>query len=286
MATQTGPEFYCAHSAHTEPGKYTKELARLPNDLLTLCQIVQGVLVHISWADKYGLTDKTTLDRTTQPVEERLKLILEACPVALSQARPPTARSPGTCRDFALVLCSMLRQHHIPTRIRCGFATYLAPGRLEDHWICEYWKPEEQRWAVADAQLNQLHKERLSIMFDTTDVPSGEFLNAGKAWLAFRKGEMAGETFGHGEYSGDWFLRINVVRDLLALHNQEVSAWDSWRGATPESKTLDDGALGMCDRIAHATENTLGVPTGFDEILDSLRTPPWHRKSGFRLPPE
>ncbi len=275
MDTHSRPEFYRDHSAYTDPGEYAHEIAELPGDLRTLCQIVQGVIVHVSWADKHGFPDKTVLDRTTRSVSERLKLVLEACPAVLSEARSPNARSPGTCRDFAIILCSILRERGIPARTRCGFATYLAPGRFEDHWICEYWKPEAQRWSVADAQLDPLHTDHLNITFDTTDVPSGAFLNAGQAWLVFRNGDAAADSFAHGEFSGDWFLRVNLVRDLHALLNREVSAWDTWRNATPESKNLDDETIDICDRIAHATADIVGVPTGLDEIMASLRTPPW-----------
>ncbi|MDA7947182.1 MAG: transglutaminase-like domain-containing protein [Hyphomicrobiaceae bacterium] len=277
MHAQTGPEIYRHHSTYTDPGEYAQQIADLPANLAALCQIVQGLIVHVAWAGRYGLPEKTPLNRATLPVSKRLQLILETSPAALSEARAPSARSPGTCRDFALMLCSILRQQGVPARTRCGFAAYLSPGRFEDHWICEYWKPKEQRWAIADAQIDQLHGDHLNITFEITDVPSGEFLNAGQAWSAFRKSDAVVDSFGHGTCVGQWFLYVNLVRDLFTLHNQEVSDWDTWRSATPKSKILNHDTLSMCDRIARATEHIRGFPNGFDETLDSLQTPPWQK---------
>ncbi|WP_456781864.1 transglutaminase domain-containing protein [Bradyrhizobium sp. USDA 3315] len=39
----------------------------------------------------------------------------------------------ATCRDFSLMLCSVLRHHGVPARIRCGFGRYFAPHPFHDH---------------------------------------------------------------------------------------------------------------------------------------------------------
>lgn len=78
------------------------------------------------------------VSRETLPVAQRLTRILEhnACPSRIS--RSPDSREIGTCRDLALMLCSMPRGKGIAARPRCGFASYFNAG-WEDHWVCEYW---------------------------------------------------------------------------------------------------------------------------------------------------
>src|SRR5690606_26618369 len=112
--------------------------------------------------------------------------------------------SVGTCRDFALMLCAMLRHRGVPARVRCGFADYFSSNGREDHWICEYRPAGEGRWALADPQLDVPHRAHLGIDFDTADMPRARFMTAPEAWRACRAGAGA-EGFGHGEARGWWF---------------------------------------------------------------------------------
>ena len=54
----------------------------------------------------------------------------------------------GTCRDYALLMTSILRYRGIPARARAGFGKYFTKGRYEDHWVCEYWLTDEDRWVM------------------------------------------------------------------------------------------------------------------------------------------
>jgi CO dehydrogenase/acetyl-CoA synthase beta subunit len=38
-----------------------------------------------------------------------------------------------------------------------------------DHWVCEYWARDEQRWVLVDAELDELHRSLLKFDFDPTD---------------------------------------------------------------------------------------------------------------------
>jgi hypothetical protein len=185
------------------------------------------------------------LSRETLPIAERMKL---------AKRMLPARKTPGTCRDFALMLCSILRQHAVPARVRCGFATYFTANPFEDHWVCEYWSEEKGGWALADAQLDELQRKHLRIDFDTTDLPPGKFFNAGQAWSMWRAGKADATTFGHGDARGAWFLRVNLMRDQLALRKREISDWDSWRALSAADKILSDKELAECDRIAGSNE--------------------------------
>jgi len=248
-------DYYRTHGALSEPGRFRDELAMVPLDLPTMCAFIQGVVIHADWAAAYGVRD-TALSRETLPVAQRLALI---DPKEWS-GLPPARRTPGTCRDFALMLCSLLRERGVAARVRCGFATYFSGYPLEDHWVCEYRVEGEGRWALADAQLDALMCDRLRIAFDPTDLPAGMFLNAGEAWMAWREGRRAGDAFGHGAARGAWFLRVNLMRDLLALNKQETSDWDAWRMLPPESKVLDSEALAAGYPIAAVTRCAGNAP--------------------------
>jgi hypothetical protein len=171
----------------------------------------------------------------------------------------------------------MLRHQAIAARVRCGFATYLSPGRYEDHWICEYWDAGERRWGRADAQLDALHRAYLGITFDSADIPQANFVTSDQAWHMARSGAAAADDFGHGNANGLWFLRVNVHRDLLALTNRHMSDWDSWRHATAHSKILGSANLANVDRLARAI-NAFG-DEGDLSVLEDLATksqvPPW-----------
>ena len=278
METPHALEYYAAHGALTEPHGHAADFDPLPADVAALCAVVQGLIVHTEWASRYGIPEGTARSRDTLPVSRRLALIQAVRRGPISVARPPASRTSGTCRDFALMLCGMLRHRAIPARVRCGFATYFAARPYEDHWVCEYWNPVRRQWALADAQLDPLHRDARNIDFDIADLPPGKFLNAGQAWRMCRSGAHDPADFGHGADGGLWFVRVNVMRDTLALHKQEMSAWDTWRAATPASKVLDAQALSLCDRIAEAMasdgDQSLDVP-GLSSIVADSQVPPW-----------
>jgi len=251
--TITAPQhYYCSQGRWTDLGKYAPVIRDLPEDVTALAETVQGLLIHESWLHLYALTadDVPKRARDTQPVARRLDAALGTQAASLSCARLPAQREVGTCRDYALMLCAFLRHKTIPARVRCGFAAYFEKGRYEDHWVCEYWDVHDRRWAVADAQLDREHRTHLSIGFNVIDLPTGQFLSAGQAWHHFRDGRAKALSFGHGGACGDWFLRVNLARDLLALQKCEVSEWDKWREASESSHCVDDAAAAWCDDIA------------------------------------
>lgn len=152
---------------------YAPLLEDLPADIPALVRAVQGNLLHIFWAEAYGVThtDEQREGVGIRSAAEKLRRIHAANPAPLTTPRPPEARLVGNCRDFSVLLCALLRYHGIPARARCGFGTYFTPGRYEDHWVCEYWRADEGRWVMVDAQLDALQRDTLKIDFDPLDVP-------------------------------------------------------------------------------------------------------------------
>jgi Transglutaminase-like superfamily len=271
-------EFYSGQDAFTDPGEFAGLYNDLPKSPADLRDIVSQLIIHVAWAARYDIPPNLPMSRETQAVSERLKLSMSLCPESLCKNRLPDQRSFGTCRDYSIMLCSMLRYHSIPARIRCGFANYFTTCPFEDHWICEFWSPQDGRWVGADAQLDQVHREQLSIGFDAADLPGAVFLTAGQAWRLARSGGAESEAFGHGDARGLSFIHVNVYRDLLALTNQCISAWDTWRSATSTSKVLGGANLATVDSLAgvigdfEAGANRLGL---LHDIASRSQRPPW-----------
>lgn len=280
MTTTIPPPYYASHGEMTDPKAHLALLERLPTDVAGLCEIVQGLLIH----DYFGLhlygpppPDHDLASRETLPASERLAAILAAQNEPISTPRPAFERTVGTCRDLSLMLCALLRHHAVPARVRCGFAKYFHPPSYEDHWICEYWKAAEQRWAMADAQLDEAHRKHLSIDFDTTDVPEDQFIFPWQAWRLCRSGAAEAAQFGHGDAVGEWFLQVNLARDLLSLCKREVSTWDSWRDALARSGNLDDEAVLRCDQFAALAQAARGLspPDLKANEIQGFLSPPW-----------
>lgn len=240
------------HTPMTQPGELASMLDSLPRDIGGLCRIVQGVLIHLEWIAAYGVSpsDLARPSRETLSLSSRLRQLADADPLPLTVQRTPGARSPGTCRDFALMLCGLLRHQGIPARVRCGFAAYFQEVHWEDHWICECWSEGEGRWRRIDAQLDSVLVERLGIAFEPADLPHDMFVSAGDAWLRCRAGQDDPQTFGHGATGGMWFIRVNVMRDHLVLNGSEVSVWDSWRDGAVRHQPLSASDLRLVDSVA------------------------------------
>jgi hypothetical protein len=259
------PSRWLAHTSMTEPAALEPLFKNLSGDVAVLNRVVQGLLVHCAWLGSYGadLSAFGPVSRTTLPVSKRLAAMVERDGRRLDEARAPTQRAVGTCRDFALTLCGFLRATGTPARLRCGFASYLGETR-EDHWVCEYWNSRKGRWCLSDAQLDEVTKAACGVTFDTSDVPRDVFLTAGEAWLQCRTGQGNPDRFGHEDTKGLWFMKVNVIRDSYAVNNRETSAWDRWREASPDLRSVPADELPELDRFARNPEESTG------ELM-----PPW-----------
>jgi hypothetical protein len=248
------------HSAITDPGESKAAFAAFPRDVADVCAVIANLLVHSDWLHSYGLTEAgfSEISRETLPVSQRLSA-LAADGGSLLTPRHPKDRSLSTCRDYAVLLCSILRSQGHEARVRCGFASYFAPGRWEDHWVCEHRSSADARWSLADAQIDDTLREQLHLAgtFRHTDLSDTDFMTAGDAWLRCRAGLADPTRFGHGETDGLWFMHVNVVRDHLSLNHRETSGWDQWRLADKPQRRLSDATLAWLDHLAEDPEGEL-----------------------------
>ena len=242
------------HTPMTEPVGFEAQLKNFPSDVASLTCIVQGLLVHSEWLP-YGIDPDafSSVSRATLPVSQRLGRLIARDALGVCEARAPAQREVGTCRDFALTLCAFLRAGGTPARVRCGFASYFGEG-WEDHWVCEYWSSERNRWLLSDPQLDEAIRVACEVKFDPSDVPRDVFLSAGEAWLQCRAGVENPAIFGHENTRGIWFIMVNVIRDCYAMNNRETSLWDRWREALPEMCVVPSGEMSALDGYAREPE--------------------------------
>jgi hypothetical protein len=264
-STANSLDYYAHHGPITDPGEYAALFDDLPSTIPALCEVVQGLMVHRSFTNFYGLTlpEERKQEAELRHVANLLARILELDDRPLTFARPPGKRLVIVCRDFATMLCAMLRHQGIPARARCGFATYFGecpdghPGFEVDHWVCEYWNADEQRWVLVDAEVDENERDFCHIQIDTYDVPRDQFLVAGKAWQLCRSGEADPDRFGLGPDSmhGMWYIQSQLVRDLAAMNKMELLCWDCWELGNADP---DDGVsaeeMALLDRVAVLTQ--------------------------------
>jgi hypothetical protein len=221
----------------------------LPTGVGELVRVVQGLLIHIFWAGRYGLALDEARQSEVQirPLSAKLERIVELDPRPLSEPRDLGKRLVGNCRDFSLLLVGLLRHQGVPARARCGFGRYFEPDHYEDHWVGEVWNAAQGRWVLVDAQMDALQRDVLQLPCDPLDVPRDQFISGGHAWQLCRAGQADPATFGIHDMSGLWFVRGNLVRDVAALNKVEMLPWDSWGLVTIEG---GDEALPAADLVA------------------------------------
>jgi len=244
--------FYSKQGQISDPGSHADQLTVLPESLPELVKAIQGVMLHLHWASRYGitLTKVRKNESNLRTMQARLAKVMRLCDAPLSQGRLLTQKTVGTCRDFALMLTAILRWRGIPARARCGFGTYFTKGKFEDHWVCEYWMEGESRWVMVDSQLDELQRNVLKIDFDPLDMPKVKFVTGGQAWQLCRSKQADPKRFGIFDMHGLNFIKGNLIRDFLALNKIEILPWDNFgliRKSTPRMKPKE---WQLMDRLA------------------------------------
>jgi hypothetical protein len=269
----TNPNYFSQFGTMTKPGPFADLYTDLPSDIPSLVKVVQGLVVHVFWAERYGL--KLSKDRQAEvqlrSMERRLARTLELDPNPLTAARIHEKKIVGNCRDFSVTLASMLQSKGIRARPRCGFGAYFMPNHYEDHWVCEYWNEWEQRWVLVDAQLDELQQNVLQISFNTMDVPRDQFIVGGAAWKMCRSGGANPDQFGIFDMNGIDFVKGDFVRDVAALNKMELLPWDCWGLILTEYSSLPPDDLSLLDRLASLSE--AGVPD-FDTVRQIYESDP------------
>lgn len=262
-------DYYALHSPFSTPGRHAALLDAVPSDPVGIARTVQGLVIYEHVTEPfygYQLPEARRAESHIRQAERMVDALLALDGRPLNVARPPEKRLVGICRHYMLLAIAMFRHHGVPARGRGGFGGYLNRGKFEDHWVCEYWKADEGRWALLDAQFDDVFIRYLSIRHDVHDVPRDQFLTAADACRRCRSGELDPQAFGieFSHLRGLWFVANSLIRDLAALTGSEVLPWDVWGAQPAENATLSADELAFFDDIALLTADP-------DANFDALR---------------
>jgi hypothetical protein len=241
-------DYYRRHSRLTDPGTKRHLFRGLPADVAAMAKVIGGVLVHRDWTSRFGfaLSEQRREEANTRYIEAILKYLS-----TLAERRPED-RFAGTCRDFTVLLCAMLRDAGAPARARAGFAGYFTDGFFDDHWVVEVWD-DDRGWHLVDAQVASAPKGTYTDAdVDPLNVPRDAFLVGGQAWQECRAGSRDVDRIGTSAagLTGMWEVQGNVVRDLASLNRVETLPWDEWGLIPVHFDQLEPADIDLLDQIA------------------------------------
>jgi excinuclease ABC subunit A len=269
-------QYYTQQSVITDPGIYSHLFDRLPHDLSNLVKTVQGLVLSLPWEDAYDLD--TPRERHNEiylrKVPEMLKRIVELDSSPLTVRRPPEKRKVSLCRDFAVLLVSMLRYQNVPARVRVGFAGYYRAEipRYWDHRIAEYWNKESKRWVFVDAMTEEPILERLRFRIDPLNIDtSSQLLLAGNVWQKCRAGKAKLQEFGDSpDDLGMPPIRYALLHDFDCLNKNELIGFDAWHTLInkPESEVTEEEKT-LLDKVAEMTNHDDSNFSGLRELYQA-----------------
>lgn len=270
MRKRNGWQDWAKPGAVTEMVLDPASLENIPSNYGKLALLVQGLMLNLFWAEEQGVEiSEERLDEVElRTAKKMLDGIIELDNRPLDTQRKAGKRLVANARDFAVLYTSLLRAKGRAARVRCGFSAYFRPGLYLEHWLVEAWLDEEKRWVLVDPQLDQVQREALGIGFPACDVPRDQFLIGGQAWQMCRAGEEDPDIFGLYGYTGMWFIRGSLIRDVLALAKIEVLPWDSFGLIAKEEEALTEDDLVLLDELA---ELTTGEEVDFHEVLSLVQ---------------
>ncbi|MFT3853206.1 MAG: transglutaminase domain-containing protein [Ilumatobacteraceae bacterium] len=254
---------------YATPGRFTTiDDAWQTADIAAVIAAVQGALIYdLAAQSLYGVElapaqAEAIHERDTARLLAQLRRIDDR---PLGADRPVANRVGARCQAYSRVTVALLRAAGVPARARCGFAAYFVPDRLEDHWVAEYWQADAQCWRMVDAQLDAAWQSWVGAGVDPLAITSDQFVTAGHAWQAWRRGELDAERCGlssAGEHGSFW-IAGNLRLDLAALNEIEMLPWDVWGDGWGPGEEPDDEQLRRFDEVA---ELTVDPDARFDEM--------------------
>lgn len=278
--------YYSEQGLVSSPGEYVTLLGELPVDIRQLCASIHQLML-IDFLPNMGFVNvpsKHLEDVQIRDIKNRLKKIVDRDNSSILTKRSFEKITLGNCRDLCLMLCSVLRHHHIPARLRSGFGTFFVPQKYHDHWVCEYWSQSESRWIRVDPWMSQIHYRKellppqlseglLQLDLNPYDVQKEYFITGAEAWINCR--EKGHDSNNYGTYEphlkGLWFVRDNMIRDLLCLNKIEPLAWDCWGAMGREISSIDEDKLILLDDIAAYLVKPKLIPAFLSKKLAGLK---------------
>ena len=263
--TAAALEFYAT------PGRFTTlgSDGFASDDVRRVVDVVQGLLIYDVVAQPFYGVDLEAVQAEAIHERDTDRLLALARTVdtrPLDEARPPDARVGARCHAFTRLTVTFLRAAGVPARARCGFGAYFRPGWYEDHWVAEYWQAAEGRWQMVDAQLDDTWQKMLEFGGDPLHITATEFLTAGAAWQAWRRGDLDAWRCGLSgidEHGAHWIAN-NLRLDFAALNKVEMLPWDVWGAGWKPGEHPTHAQLEFFDGVP-------ALAVGLDPTFEALR---------------
>ncbi len=259
---------YRKQSDYSTAGTLASLYDALPDDVPSLCAALHGTILHMFWISEktYGITHEQLkssgrelcIEFSFSSAEERLRKIVDLDDRPLDAVRPVDRRSVGCCRDYALMLTSILRHKGIPARVRTGVALhFVAPeGRLiEDHYITEHWNGAEERWQLTDPQIDEVQVPAIEPGLDVIDLPRDVFLTGRELVEALRAGDVPESVGFPPVNAGFTYGRNKLFADFVGVTGHELPVHGWWGIGEPRS--IEPGDDELIDRM-------IGIMKGID----------------------
>ncbi len=255
---------------YATPGRFTvlEDSDFSSDDVREVVGVVQGLLVYDMVARPFYGVDLTP--DQAEAIHERdtsrlLEIVRAVDNRPLEEARPPANRVGARCHAFSRLTVAFLRAAGVPARARCGFGAYFRPGWFEDHWVAEYWNAAAARWQMVDAQLDATWRRMIGFAGDPFAITSTEFVTAGHAWQAWRRGDLDAGRCGLSAINehGAFWIAGNLRLDLASLNKVEMLPWDVWGARWEPGEQPTDAQLELFDSVASLT---VDPDTRFPEV--------------------
>ena len=207
-------DLYRQYSTYTDPGEYVYVYKDLPDSLQELCRLIRSQFMH-PYAELPKYRHLIPQERWNESfkystVRSILEGLLSHDSSGLVNNRKPEDRLILGCRDYAVLLASILKYRGIPARVRYGHASYLNPGFHLSHTICEVWNENDKRWMLVDPSM------------DMVDFNREKFDFSNDLWLKMQRDEIDPELYGNpGQYSGLVSILGKVCHDLASILGTE-----------------------------------------------------------------
>jgi len=265
-------EYYLTHDRMTHIQEMKSMVKDLPRDIPSIVKVVQNCLIHQHWAKQYGIdvNESNIFEVNIREVENKLKRLNQKGITNIIEPITLDNKLIGICRDFTVLMTSLCRELNIPARSRCGFADYFEEGKYIDHWVCEVWDKNEERWIMIDAQLDEYQSKALEIIFNPIDIKDQHFITADQAWLMCRDNQTDPNIFGIFKWWGYDYLRCNLILDANSLVGMAMQPWDFWDGykSLPIEEWTEDNYREM-DKLACLISTIDQDPSKLIEFVES-----------------
>lgn len=238
-------DFHITHhlkfSQYSNPNIYSTMYKHFPESIHSICDLINKQLVHIGDEKLVKETFSKEIiseDMKLKTVTDILKELDKRNSKGLCLDRLPNERLVATCRNFALFLTSILKHRNIPSRVRAGFVPF--QDKFFDHWTCEYWSQNENKWIIIDADKRFY------------EFPKELFQNSGEAWLQTRDNLVSPERyFLNNEWNGMNYIKENLICDFLCVIGEEVWYDPNTPLSNKSYSSLDTHELTLIDNVAN-----------------------------------